>query len=365
MTKNYSCGSIPVQMSRRFLLTGATASVATLTLGLHVPDVHAQTVPPKLTAKLSTVATFPKPYFLENLTVRKDNSLLVTVLNKKELWYVPPAGPQQQVAPVLLHTFSQPTTGILEAEPDVFYICTSNVFTTHESYLHRLDLRDWRLGTPVPLSEVLKFPASAGALNGCCLLTPTVILVADSIAGLFWQVDLASKTGRAEARVWLKHDSMALVPDNPVPNQPGINSVHYAAQTSHLYYTSTAQMLFMRVRVDTKTFEPAGTPELVARGRMWDDFCIDEDAGVAYITTHRQNTIDRVSLDPEKNNGPRYSVVGEPFSDELIGPSSVAWGRGPHEFGRVAYAITDGGLTAPRDGLVREARVLRIEFSSL
>jgi hypothetical protein len=39
--------------------------------------------------KLSTVATFPKDYFLENLAVRSDDSVLVTVLNHQELWYVP------------------------------------------------------------------------------------------------------------------------------------------------------------------------------------------------------------------------------------------------------------------------------------
>jgi hypothetical protein len=36
--------------------------------------------------RLATVATFPKNYFLENLAVRADNSILVTALNHKELW---------------------------------------------------------------------------------------------------------------------------------------------------------------------------------------------------------------------------------------------------------------------------------------
>jgi hypothetical protein len=30
------------------------------------------------------------------------------------------------------------------------------------------------------------------------------------------------------------------------------------------------------------------------------DFCIDEDAGVAYVTTHSENTIDCISLNPAK-----------------------------------------------------------------
>ena len=36
-------------------------------------------------AKLTTVALFPKGYFLEDLAVREDGSMLVTVLNHREL----------------------------------------------------------------------------------------------------------------------------------------------------------------------------------------------------------------------------------------------------------------------------------------
>jgi hypothetical protein len=43
-------------------------------------------------AKLTTIATFPKNYFLENLVVRSDNSILITALNHTELWYVPLRG---------------------------------------------------------------------------------------------------------------------------------------------------------------------------------------------------------------------------------------------------------------------------------
>jgi len=35
-------------------------------------------------AKLFTVASFPENYFLENLAVRADNSVLITALNHKQ-----------------------------------------------------------------------------------------------------------------------------------------------------------------------------------------------------------------------------------------------------------------------------------------
>jgi hypothetical protein len=71
-----------------------------------------------------------------------------------------------------------------------------------------------------------------------------------------------------------------------------------------------------------------------------DDFCIDEDAGVAYVTTHRENIIDRVPLEP--NSG----VAGQPFTELLLLPSSAAWSRVPGEFGRDAYFTTDGAASA-------------------
>lgn len=140
-------------------------------------------------AKLTTLATFPENYFLENLAVRDDNSVLVTAFNHKELWYVPTDG-TAPATPVLLHTFDQLTLNLTEVEPDVFYLCTSNVYTDHKSSLYRIDLRNWSAGAPIQPQKILDFPDEAGGLNGGCLVGPRTILVANSIAGLIWQVDL-------------------------------------------------------------------------------------------------------------------------------------------------------------------------------
>jgi hypothetical protein len=42
-----------------------------------------------------------------------------------------------------------------------------------------------------------------------------------------------------------------------------------------------------------------------------------------------------------------------------FGTFGRAWGRGVNEYGRVAYVTTDGGTTAPPDGNVRKAALLR------
>jgi hypothetical protein len=269
-------------------------------------------------AQLTTVASFHANYFLENLALRADNSVLITAMNQKELWYAPPVAATETVTPILLHTFEQLTWSFTEVEPDVFYLITSN--------------------------------------------GPRTILAADSAAGLIWRVDLAKDGSTPLARVWLRHESMGYYPGAMKPEQPGINSVRYAAKLGYLYYTGTAKKLFMRVKVNDETLDAIGEPEHVAVGSEYDDFCIDENAGVAYLTTHRENTIDCASLNPARNSN-RFIVAGYPLNEELIGPSSAAWGRLPGEYAKVAFVTTDGGTASPLpDGVRRPAKLLRVEF---
>jgi len=61
-------------------------------------------------ARLSVVAEFPEHFFVENIAVRADGSMLITVLNRNELWYVPAAGDTLPVQPQLLGNFEFNTT---------------------------------------------------------------------------------------------------------------------------------------------------------------------------------------------------------------------------------------------------------------
>jgi hypothetical protein len=318
-------------------------------------------------ADISPIASFPRHFFLENLAVRADGSILVTVLNHKQLWYVPAPEGGPPVTPVLVHTFDGFAMGIVETEPDIFYLST-----LHQATLERFDMRGWVPGAPVTPTRVLTFDQPAG-LNGACLLTPRVILLADSLAGLIWRVDLADDGLTASASVWLQHHTMAPDPDNgftsPFGPQPGINGIRFAARTNAVYYTSTGQKLFMRVAVDPATRTPVGQPEVVAADITADDFCLDENTAVAYLTTHTDNTIVRVPIHPGADGATRSIVAGDPFDEQLVGPSSAAWARGPADYGQIAYVTTDGGHTAIEyhrpgsDEIIRPARVVRAQFT--
>lgn len=314
---------------------------------------------------LTPVALFPEKYFLENLTVRADGSVLITAVLEKELWHVPGPAPRTLVEPVLVHAFDHPVTGIVEVEPGIFVLSLTEAYTTHESHLVRLDLKGWSPGTPVAPETVYTFDHRVRGLNGSCLLGLGVMAVADCFAGLIWRVDLSDHARSATARVWAEHDTMSDDPDGglPWPPQPGVNGVRYGARTGYLYYTSTAQQVFMRIPVDPVTLDATGTPEFIAAITDGDDFCIDETTGFAYVTRHRANTLDRVPLTPRHGTEVRH-LAGDPLDPAIVGPSSAYWGREPGDEGHVMYVTTDGGTTAPPAGVVRNAALLRVELHS-
>src|SRR5271163_4888171 len=117
---------------------------------------------------LTPVAYFAEKYFPENLAVRADGSVLITALLQKELWCVPGPEPRAEVRPVLVHTFDHMVTGIVEVEPDVFVLCISDLYESHESHLVRIDLTGWTPGDPVSPETIYTFDERVGGLNGSC-----------------------------------------------------------------------------------------------------------------------------------------------------------------------------------------------------
>jgi hypothetical protein len=93
------------------------------------------TMAPIPAVALTPVAYFPENYFLENLVVRADGSVLVTTVLQKELWYVPSAKRGTVVSPVLLHTFKHPHPGHRRGRARCDHGQRLNLYHTHESQI--------------------------------------------------------------------------------------------------------------------------------------------------------------------------------------------------------------------------------------
>ncbi|QZH59242.1 hypothetical protein K1X22_23995 [Mycolicibacterium farcinogenes] len=293
---------------------------------------------------LAAVANFPPNYFLENIAVRTDGSILVTALNHSELWYLPAPTSAIPVEPILIATLDGLTMGIVEAEPDIFYVGTLG-----DPALYRFDFREWTPGGAVPTCRVLTFAPDSAGPNGSCLLAPNVIVVADCVEGLIWRVDLSDDGLSATAKPWLQHASMApsytdpfapVVLSNTVQiPMPGVNGVRYAASTGHLYYTGSAAESFLRVTVDPRTYEPKGAPELIAEGiHAVDDFCLDERSG---SPTSRPTSTTR-------SIGFRYSqAAGRSGRSSRVIRSLIRWWARRALSGDGRRVTTGGSLTSP------------------
>src|ERR1700757_2227006 len=97
-------------------------------------------------ARLTVLTEFPEHYFLENMAVRTDGSMLITVQNRKELWFVPAAADARPLQPSLLRTFEFNTTFIVEWQPDRFLLGVADVYDTREARLYEVDIRGWTPG---------------------------------------------------------------------------------------------------------------------------------------------------------------------------------------------------------------------------
>src|ERR1700753_957601 len=128
---------------------------------------------------LTPVAHFPEKYFLEHLAVRADGSVLITAVLQKELWCVPVPEAAAEVSPVLVHTFDHLVMGVVETERDVFIVCVTDGYTTHQSSLARADLNGGTSSNPIAPDVISPSDARVRALTGACLLGPGVLAIAD------------------------------------------------------------------------------------------------------------------------------------------------------------------------------------------
>ncbi len=298
---------------------------------------------------VETVHEFPANYFVENIAVRSNGGILVTVHNRNELIYVDPtqAAPQ----PTIIHTFAAGVSGIVEGENDQFYVSVGVIGQRGSYAVFKVDMSGFESagnGTATSAAGISKAADVPDALflNGSALLNreEVTILLADSILGAVFKLQVTS--GKVD--LWLKHTNLEKVTDNPL--MPGVNGIKVFKD--HLYLSNTDAKTFLRAGI-AEAGSCTGEVEVLQEKLNVDDFVFDNE-GSSYLTTHIFESVVRL-----RSDGSRGRIAGGLGDITCAGSTAAAFGRTDSDRTSI-YVTTNGGMSYRSPSEVGPARVLKI-----
>jgi hypothetical protein len=307
----------------------------------------AQTVKPSPTSFPNQVI-LQSPVLFENIAVRASSELLLTSFASPTLFTLDPHTINGTLAAV--HTFPNATalTGLAEYRPGVFALVAAIVNTTTlrgvrgSAVIWSIDLT-----SPAPAVRVIcALPSSEGA-NGMTAMAghPDVVLVADSIAGGVWQIDV--HTGNAHLAI----QDASMLPDAPAPAL-GINGLHVHGASPYLYFSNSQHGTLSRVALGweglnvtaASAVETLVTIQSPDAEQNPDDFALDRE-GRAWVTVH-PGAVALVSPPLNRNgNWSQSTVLGDAEGSDgaLVQPTSAAFGRGSALQEKTLYVVTAAG----------------------
>lgn len=299
-----------------------------------------------------TIYQWENGSWAENIAVRSNGDLLVTLMDRPELYSI---NPKTQAAKLVTDLEDEVNAigllGITEMAHDVFVVVAGN-FSIARGESDSASYSVWEVdfnrgGKCEKVREIEKFP-EASFLNGMTALNrhEGTLLISDSVLGLVWRLN--ARTG--EYAVVLEDATMT--PLEGSKPYIGINGIRIF--DDYLYYINAQRQLFCRVRIDVSTGMPLGPYEVVATGIAGDDFAISAD-GIAYVATNAMNGLMRVNTD-----GNQTLIAGGLNSTVVAGATSAALGR-TRKDKDVVYVVTSGAQALPVEGTYTEgAKVVAV-----
>lgn len=272
---------------------------------------------------IHNVYQFPNGTWVENIAVRSNGNLLVTLVDTPELWEINPFEQSRDAAATLIHHFDgMPSmTGITEIEPDVFAVGSPQT-------LWRVDF----MSAQAPaVSEIATLPKALN-LNGMATLDAArgLVLVADSMLGVVWRINVYT----GEHAIVLE-DARTMAPNTYLGPLVGIDGLRILGD--YVYYNNCPRRLYCRVRIDPVTATAVGSYELISNNTMADDFALSPQ-GVGYLAGLIDNVITKVH-----SNGTHQVIAGAANSTDFAGATSAAFGR--TELDRDVLYVTTGGAS--------------------
>jgi len=277
----------------------------------------------------NVVATWPKGSFAENLAVRPDGSILVSLHSHPRIdRYDPATG---AVAPFV--DLPAPAAGLaLDDRGDLWV--TGGALGVAPGYV-------WRV-TPAGRVEPWVEIPDAYFMNGSTpLIDGRTLLVCESATGRLLAVDMSAR----KWRTWLADPRLA--PSDS--RMPGANGVKVFGGFAYISVTDSNMLYRVKIAGDGA----AGALETVAENLRADDFAFSR-SGALYIATHPAQSVVRLSADGRE----RVTIAGP--REGAVGSTACAFGRAPGDENAL-YVTTTGGVYFPYEDELQDAKLVRLE----
>lgn len=286
------------------------------------------------------VYQFPNDTWVENLAVRPNGSLLLTISTSPDLYLIHPLDSDPK--PRLIHHFSSSSwlAGITETDPNTYYVVGANATyqtlspTPGSNHVYRVHFSPSSSPPEISVAATVK---KAIWLNGLITLNPTTLLASDSTLGVVWAIDITTGV----SRIVIQDPLMAPTPAFP---QLGINGIRLFSNHT-LYFTNSAQTLLatIPINLDGTAAGPAKKIASAPKGTFFDDFALNGH-GDAFLSTQAGDSVAEVRRD-----GTTEIIAGVVNTTEIAEPTSAQFGRTKDDRD-VLYVTTAGGLAFPING---------------
>jgi sugar lactone lactonase YvrE len=242
------------------------------------------------------VASWPAPAMIENLDVRPDGSIFVTVYSHNRIDRYDPKTQKTSV----FASLSAPPMGVAFDESGSLWV-TGSAMRKGPGFIWKVndrgDVQHW---TDLP---------EATFMNGCAIHpNGRELLVCESRSSRILSIDLEKAN---KWSVWLEDDLIG-PGDSPYPAANGI-------KVRGGFACITVSARFLIVRVPIRSDGSPGTVETAWRDILTDDFAFGE-SGSLYVTTHPAHSL--VCIDP---GGKRTTIAG--LDQGMVGSTACALGE--------------------------------------
>ena len=311
-------------------------------------------------ALVRTVYQFPNETWVENLAVRANGKILVTLISAPEVWEVDPFATPTTAELVYRFPDAISLLGIAEYAPDVFAVNVGNwsdvtsTFQAGSWSVWSLDMggrnadSGWSHGAQ-PRCEAHKITdmPSALFLNGMAALpaNPSTLLVVDAGAGTIYRLDTV--TGAHSIAI----NNPYLKPNATFPVILGVNAVHFQPGINdYVYFTNTFKSpAFARIPIHPTDGTQIGPVEVVVDSvadleGAPDDFTFNAGGNAAYIANGAFDGLLKVDVP----SGTTEVVIGGTDRSKIVGQTACHFGRTEEDLKKGTLYITNtGGIAVP------------------